>query len=166
MRSFAVSLLFFTALLQGGVRLSAQSDARKTVSVVCQCDQDGRFFAELLAKKLPTASFQLVVAGKSNPEATIRIHVTSRQLGRSGDDAPGQAQSSEAVPKAVMTGAMSGQREPIHSTISIECNFPGGRMVEEIKRCDRVSLASLVDEVAADMAAALTMEPVEVDDAA
>ncbi len=35
--------------------------------------------------------------------------------------------------------------------------------MEEVRHCDRVGLASLVDEVAADMTAAFKMEPVEVE---
>ncbi len=35
--------------------------------------------------------------------------------------------------------------------------------MEEVRHCDRVGLASLVDEVAADMTAAFKMEPVAVE---
>lgn len=161
LRSFGISLLSFAALLQGGSMLTAQATARQTVSILCKCDDEGRSFAEMLAKKLPANAYQLVSADRLGSPASIHITVVSNPVVPSKAAGPEDRTGAPSVTQAVMT--VSSSRQPVHSTISIECDFPGGRLMEEVRHCDRVGLASLVDEVAADMTAAFKMEPVEVE---
>lgn len=109
-------------------------------------------------KKFATAAYR-VVSAQEPAAAAIHIVISSHQLSRLGTQLKISSPEAEVVAPAVM--ASSGRREPVLSTISVECKFPGGRFVEEIKRCDRIGLMSIADEVAADMSAALQIEPTE-----
>lgn len=165
MRYFAVTLASILMALQSPKVFIGQKAVPPTLSITCRCDDDGKIFAELLVKKFATTTYAVVSAAqKSAAPAMIRIVITSHQLSRFGTQLKSTSGDETAV-HSVMTNSAS-NREPVLSTISVECTFAGGRFVEEIKRCDRVGLISIAEEVAADMTAALQMEPTEAEDAA
>ena len=114
-------------------------------------------------KKFATDAYKIVSAQKPVLPDTIRIVVTSHQLSRFETQLKSSSVD-EITARPLMTSA-SPNREPVLSTISVECTFAGGRFVEEVKHCDRVGLISIADEIAADLTAALQMEPTEAEDA-